>query len=60
MKSLVILCVVFLSGHCFPASNNELDESWSLFKHVFEKKYSSNEEEINRFVYNFHLKKKKS
>ncbi|CAF1297507.1 unnamed protein product [Adineta steineri] len=48
MKSFFILCVLFLNGHCFPTFNNQLDDSWSLFKRVFEKEYSSNEEEINR------------
>lgn len=50
MKSFVILCALFVSGNCFPTSNNELDQSWSLFKRVFEKTYSSNDEEITRFV----------
>ncbi|CAF1511635.1 unnamed protein product, partial [Rotaria sordida] len=44
MKSLILLCVVLITGYCFPTSN----ESWSLFKRVFKKKYYSNEEEINR------------
>jgi cathepsin L len=48
MKSLIILCVLFISGHCFPTSNSKFDESWSLFRRVFEKKYFSNEEEIHR------------
>ena len=46
MKSLILLCVVLVSGHCFPTSG----ETWSLFKRVFKKDYSSNEEETNRFV----------
>jgi hypothetical protein len=50
MKSLIILCIVFISGHCLPVFDNELNNSWSVFKRVFEKEYSSNEEEINRFV----------
>ncbi|CAF1997897.1 unnamed protein product [Rotaria magnacalcarata] len=44
MKSLILLYAIFISGYCFPTSN----ESWSLFKRVFKKKYFSNEEEINR------------
>jgi hypothetical protein len=50
MKLLIILCAFFISGHCFPTFDSGLDDSWSLFKHVFEKNYLSNEEEINRFV----------
>ncbi|UJR12299.1 hypothetical protein I4U23_016476 [Adineta vaga] len=44
MKFLILLCAFLISGHCFPSSN----ESWSLFKRVFKKRYSSTEEEINR------------
>ncbi|CAF0847373.1 unnamed protein product [Adineta ricciae] len=44
MRSLILLCAVLISAHCFPASN----ESWSLFKRTFERRYSSNEEELHR------------
>jgi hypothetical protein len=50
MKSFLILCFLFLNGNCFPTLNNQFDESWVLFKNVFGKKYSSNQEELNRFV----------
>jgi hypothetical protein len=60
MKSLLIFGLLLISGSCFPTFDNQLDESWSLFKSVFEKKYLSNEEEINRFVEIFIFKKKQT
>lgn len=57
MKTILVLCIVFGNGFCFPMFATELNDSWSLFKHVFNKEYISNEEEIIRFVENFIYKK---
>jgi hypothetical protein len=50
MKVFVVLFVLFISGQGLPTFNTQLDDSWSLFKRVFEKEYSSNDEETTRFV----------
>lgn len=50
MKSLFILCLIFLSGNSLPISDNQLDQSWAIFKNVFHKTYSSIEEELDRCV----------
>ena len=55
MKSLLILCVILVGAHSFTTS----DQSWSLFKNNFKKKYLSIEEELSRFVHIFQFNKTK-
>lgn len=53
MKVFLLLCLVFVCGNGVPIFDTELDQSWAIFKNVFDKKYSSIEEEIDRFVFIF-------
>ena len=50
MKSLFILCVQFVGIFCVPMLEIELDQSWNLFKQVYDKQYVSFEEETTRLV----------
>ena len=48
MKELVSLCILFVSTLCVSMLKNESDQSWELFKQVYNKKYGSFEEETTR------------
>ena len=49
MKVAIALCLLFVCVYSAPTFNALLDEPWTLFKRVHEKRYTSVEEEINRY-----------
>jgi hypothetical protein len=48
MKICFVLCLLFVGAYCAPIVDEQLNESWELFKRVFKKTYASTEEEISR------------
>jgi cathepsin L len=48
MKAFIALCVLFVGAYCAPMLDEQLGNSWALFKRVHEKQYSSVEEESAR------------
>jgi len=48
MKAFIALCLLFACVYSAPTPNAELDAPWALFKRMFEKQYTSVEEELNR------------
>ena len=48
MKAFIALSVLFVGAFCAPMLDEQLGNSWSLFKRVHEKQYSSVEEEADR------------
>jgi len=56
MKTFVALCVLFVGIQCALSLDAKLDESWSLFKRVHEKQYtSSGEETLRRTIWEANL-----
>lgn len=51
MKFCLVFFALIISVVSLPRFNEELNQSWSLFKNVFNKSYSSNDEELKRFVF---------
>ena len=49
MKVTIALCVLFVGAYCAPMLDELLGNQWALFKRVHEKRYTSVEEEINRY-----------
>jgi hypothetical protein len=49
MKACIALCLLFVCVYSAPTSNVELDAPWVQFKRLYEKQYTSVEEEINRY-----------
>jgi len=47
MKAILALCVLLVGAYCAPTVD-ELDNAWTLFKRVHEKRYASVEEESAR------------
>ena len=50
MKTCIALSLLFVCVYSAPTFNSLLDEPWALFKRTFERRYSTVEEEINRYV----------
>ena len=50
MKIYIALCFLLVGASCAPIFNQQLDESWTLFKRVFKRNYASVEEENTRYV----------
>jgi len=48
MKICFALCLLLVGAYCAPIVDEQLNESWTLFKRVFKKTYASTEEEISR------------
>jgi hypothetical protein len=48
MKLTFALCLLFVGAYCAPILDEQLNDSWTLFKRVFKKGYASNEEEMVR------------
>ena len=48
MKAFIALCVLFVGAYCAPMLDEQLGQSWTLFKRVHEKQYNSVEEEAAR------------
>jgi len=48
MKVFIALCILFVGAYCAPMIDNQLNNAWTLFKHVHQKQYNSFEEETTR------------
>lgn len=48
MKFYIALCFLLVSAYSAPIFNQQLDESWTLFKRVFKRNYASVDEENTR------------
>ncbi|CAF3202882.1 unnamed protein product [Rotaria socialis] len=48
MRIIFVFCVFFVSTYCAPVFDEELNESWTLFKRVFKRQYASTKEEVSR------------
>lgn len=49
MKVAIALCVLFVGAYCAPMLDEQLGNSWSLFKRVHGKQYNTVEEETARY-----------
>jgi len=58
MKITFVLCLLFVGAYCAPILDDQLNDSWTLFKRVFKKTYASTEEEtVRRTIWEKNLAK---
>ena len=50
MKVIFAVCLLIVSAYCALAIDEQLNDSWTLFKRVFKKSYATRGEETNRWV----------
>ncbi|CAF1223706.1 unnamed protein product [Adineta steineri] len=58
MKIIFALCLLIVSVYCAPIVDEQLNDSWTLFKRVYKKGYASNDEEtVRRTIWEKNLAK---
>jgi hypothetical protein len=48
MKIIFALCLLCVGAYCAPIFDDQLNDSWTLFKRVHKREYASTAEEIVR------------
>ncbi|CAF3848095.1 unnamed protein product, partial [Adineta steineri] len=58
MKIIFALCLLIVIVYCAPIVDEQLNDSWTLFKRVYKKGYASNDEEsVRRIIWEKNLAK---